>query len=316
MKSAKLSSWLALAAWLLVMTMAQACAAQIEKTPHNFAAGAGKDGRPANPCTFCHTPHNGTVNRALWNHSLPGTTYKLYESPTLKARVEQPTGASRLCLSCHDGTIALEQMQGPARTKAAGFSKGKSSLSKDLSDDHPISFRYDSTLALNRGELTDPAILSSRTRLDEAGEMQCTTCHDPHQEKNEKFLVVDNRSSQLCRTCHQMRGWQLSLHATSTAQVRASGLSASSAAHYSTVAENGCASCHRVHSAGRPHDLLNFDSESKSCFSCHTAGGSAKDLQREFRKFSAHPLEQSESIHNSKEDPRSMSRHVACSDCH
>ncbi|HEX7286733.1 MAG TPA: hypothetical protein VF532_11170, partial [Candidatus Angelobacter sp.] len=46
------------------------------------------------------------------------------------------------------------------------------------------------------------------------------------------------------------------------------------------------------------------------------AGGSAKDLQREFRKFSAHPLEQSESIHNSKEDPRSMSRHVACSDCH
>ena len=301
----------------LIFILSAPATAQVERTVHNLAApGVAEDGRPPNPCTYCHTPHNGASNRALWNRSMPARTYKLYESSTLKARLNQPTGASRLCLSCHDGTIALDDNPARARTKHAGVLRGKSSLGTNLSDDHPISFTFDSALAAARGELVDPTMLTSRTRLDETGQLQCTTCHNPHQDRNPKFLVMDNRFSQLCRTCHEMRGWSTSAHAVSTATWKGTGPNPWPHSEYHTVAENACANCHTAHSAGRPEALLNFDVESKNCFACHNGNGSSTDVQRDFRKFSAHPVEQTESIHSPKEDPRSMSRHVACGDCH
>jgi predicted CXXCH cytochrome family protein len=306
--------------FLMLLTLAAAgsgAAAQVEKTAHNLAGpGVTRDGRPANPCTFCHTPHNGAANRALWNRSLPGRVYKLYESPTLKARLNQPTGSSRLCLSCHDGAIALEENPAQSRSRSASGLRGKSSLGTNLADDHPISFAYNSALAMSRGELVDPAVLTSSTRLDETGQMQCTSCHDAHQDRNPKFLVMDDRLSQLCRACHDLRGWPSSVHAVSTASWKGVGPNPWAHSEYHTVAENGCANCHRVHSAGRPQALLNFDTESRNCLACHNGNGSSRDVQRELRKFSAHPVEQSETAHSPKEDPKSMSRHVACSDCH
>lgn len=302
---------------LLMIVFLGPAAAQVERTAHNLAApGVGPDGRPANPCYFCHTPHNGASNRALWNRSIPAHTYQLYESTTLKARLNQPTGASRLCLSCHDGTIALQENPAQTRPKQAGILRDKASLGTNLSDDHPISFTFDSALAMAKGELSDPAVLSSRTRLDETGQLQCTTCHDAHQDRNPKFLVIDNRFSQLCRACHELRGWSSSAHAVSTASWKGSGPSPWRHSAYNTVAENACANCHTPHSAGRPQALLNLETESRNCFACHNGNGSSKDVQREFRKFSTHPVEQSESVHNPKEDPRTMSRHVACGDCH
>jgi predicted CXXCH cytochrome family protein len=292
-------------------------AGQVEKTAHNLAGpSVGPDGRPVNPCYFCHTPHNGTANRALWNRSMPGRTYKLYESSTLKARLNQPTGSSRLCLSCHDGTIALDENPAQTRPKHAGPLRGKASLGTNLSDDHPVSFTYDSALAVAKGELVDPAVLASRTRLDETGQLQCTSCHDPHLDRNPKFLVMDNKFSQLCRNCHAMRGWASSVHATSTGKWKGAGLNPWIRSSFDTVAENACGNCHSAHSAGRPQALLNYDTESKNCFACHNGNGSSRDIEREFRKFSAHPVEQSESMHDAREDPRSMLRHVACGDCH
>src|ERR1041385_334859 len=58
-------------------------------------------------CIFCHTPHRATGEQPLWNHAGSAATYTPYSSSTLKAAVGQPTGASKLCLSCHDGTVAL-----------------------------------------------------------------------------------------------------------------------------------------------------------------------------------------------------------------
>ena len=59
-------------------------------------------------CIFCHIPHQqAPAARYLWNRSDPANAYIPYFSSTLKADVGQPTGASRMCLSCHDGTIAL-----------------------------------------------------------------------------------------------------------------------------------------------------------------------------------------------------------------
>jgi hypothetical protein len=40
----------------------------------------------------------------LWNGNETTTTFTMYSSATLQASMEgQPTGASRLCLSCRDG---------------------------------------------------------------------------------------------------------------------------------------------------------------------------------------------------------------------
>ena len=306
--------------WLLFLVLAVCAApsrAGVKGTAHDLSApGLGKDGRETNPCYFCHTPHNGVAPRALWNRSVPGHTYKLYESATLKATLNQPTGASRLCLSCHDGTIALDEDVKKPRPKNSGSLAGKNSLGTDLSDDHPISFRYDSALAGIRGELLVPALLPSNTALDETGQLQCTTCHDAHEDRNPKFLVMDNRFSRLCLACHQMKGWSTSVHALSTATWSGIALNPWEHTDYKTVAENSCANCHHVHSAGRPEGLLNFEKESKNCLACHNGSSSSKDVVRDFRKFSAHPVEQSESLHSPMEDPRGMSRHVACSDCH
>ena len=38
---------------------------------------------------------------------MPVTAYIPYSSSSLQAKPGQPTGTSKLCLSCHDGTIAL-----------------------------------------------------------------------------------------------------------------------------------------------------------------------------------------------------------------
>lgn len=302
-----------------VTLMAAPAPAQVEKTAHDLAAPSSTvNGNTANPCAFCHAPHNDNPERALWNHSVPGNSYKLYESSTLRATLSQPTGASRLCLSCHDGTIAVDDQRGRLRATRLGTISGKRSLGTDLSDDHPVSFTYDSALASKRGGLTDPSLLPFTTRLDEARQLQCTSCHDAHEERNPNFLVVDNRYSQLCVTCHQLKGWAPSAHAVSSATWRGAGISPWGESNYNTVAENGCANCHRVHSAGRPEWLLNFDREPRNCFVCHNGTGTSasKDVEREFRKFSAHPVEQSEWIHSPKEDPRYMVRHVSCSDCH
>ena len=63
-------------------------------------------------CVFCHTPHNAEASSPLWNKGLEPQTYQVYASPTSKVVQKlgitpQPSGPTKLCLSCHDGTIAL-----------------------------------------------------------------------------------------------------------------------------------------------------------------------------------------------------------------
>lgn len=307
---------------ILVLALAASpAAAGVERTVHNLTAtgpGALKSGETAGVCVFCHTPHNAQPTRALWNRELPGVTYRLYQSSTLEATLNQPTGSSRLCLSCHDGTIALGSLRVEPNGGQASLGplRGKASLGTDLSDDHPISFVYDSGLALRRGELADPVLLPKRVRLDATKQLQCTTCHDPHEDRYPKFLVMENRVSQLCVSCHQMRGWPSSVHATSPATWKGIGSNPWPHTDLRSVAENACMNCHRTHAAGRPQWLLNFAEEERNCLVCHNGAVASQDVGQEFRKFSAHPVEATEWVHHPREEPFSMSRHVTCTDCH
>jgi predicted CXXCH cytochrome family protein len=307
----------------LVVALASAlpAGAGIERTRHNLtAAGSGRfrGGPQANLCTFCHTPHNAKATRALWNHELPAQTYTLYESSTLEAQLQQPTGSSRLCLSCHDGTIALGALVEHPEP-SLGPLTGPAVLGTDLSDDHPISFVYDRVLASHRQGLADPSTLVGAVKIDETGQMQCTSCHDPHSDRYPNFLVTDVEYSRLCVTCHGLQFWQDSAHATSSAMTKGAGPLPGWG--FPKVAENGCASCHRTHNAEHPVRLLRSTTEEGVCLGCHSTGAASglvaeKDIGAEFLKPSTHPIAAYTDVHDPAENPLAMPVHVECVDCH
>src|SRR5215831_18282178 len=98
---------------ILVLTLlsAPAPAASIVHSKHNLSVaspGTIKAKSETDLCIFCHTVHRTTGQTPLWSHTMSSVSnYVIYSSPTLKATVGQPDGSSRLCLSCHDGTVAL-----------------------------------------------------------------------------------------------------------------------------------------------------------------------------------------------------------------
>ncbi len=179
--------------------------------PHDFSQQGWSGG---SVCVVCHTPHGAdtTVSNApLWNHRLSSQTYTLYSSATLTATdVGQPTGSSKLCLSCHDGTVALDSFGG---ADGSTFMQGSKAVGAgaDLADDHPISFVYDSALASRDGALHDPAAQSSglggtiEQDLLENRRLECGSCHDVHDgDAANHLLRVSLGGSMLCLTCHDM----------------------------------------------------------------------------------------------------------------
>lgn len=190
---------LALAALALALALPARLAdaqriADVRGTRHNLsAAGPGTTraaaGGTSEVCVFCHTPHGATkadeggatLRAPLWNRRVPaGTTYTPYTSSTLDAQHivdgfdSQPGGSSKLCLSCHDGTLAIGNVNvlngqtgatipmtgtGPGGTmppgqgSASGFTRF---LGTDLRNDHPISVTFDAALAARDGELRSP----------------------------------------------------------------------------------------------------------------------------------------------------------------
>lgn len=304
-----------------VLLGASVARAAIATTVHNLSAtgpGTVKAAGAGELCVFCHTPHSASMTRALWNRDLPPVTYNLYASSTLEATLKQPTGASRLCLSCHDGTTALGNLRVPpaAGPVSLGPLTGRASLGTDLSDDHPVSFLYDAGLALRQGQLVDPAALPKVLRLDSTQQLQCTACHEPHDDRYRKFLRMDDRGAALCSACHKQRNWGGSTHATSPATWSGTGTNPWPNTPYTTVSDSGCESCHRAHAAARPPRLLSNAQERAVCLVCHSGSVASKNLDPEFLKTSAHPITSTDWTHEPREDPNTMARHVTCTDCH
>jgi predicted CXXCH cytochrome family protein len=260
---------------------------------------------------------------------MSSAAYTPYSSATLKATVGQPTGSSRLCLSCHDGTVAL----GMVNSRGAGIAMnsttmpaGPSNLGTDLSSDHPVSFTYDAALVTANGNLHDPAALGTEVRLDRAGQLQCTSCHDPHNNQFGNFLVVDNTGSALCLTCHTVAPATSASHVASTLPLPAELAAAinppqtgraKKVAVKATVASAGCSSCHVPHTAASKQSLMRFSSPEKNCMPCHSGAGPGKNIGVEMNKFSRHPMKLAADTHSAQEDIiNPPTRHVTCADCH
>jgi predicted CXXCH cytochrome family protein len=294
----------------------------IAATKHNLTVSGPGPIRVAGQtevCKFCHTPHAANPIAPLWNRYDPGAYYKTYESSTLVAKVGQPTGSSRLCLSCHDGTIALTQTYNSRNAPGTSIfitSADRGYIGTDLSDDHPISFLYDSSLAAQKGQLLDPAMLPRQLALDPGRQLQCTTCHDPHDDKFGKFLTMDNSESRMCQTCHRITGWTSSSHSTSPASLAMAQGDKWDNIRATTVRGAACESCHRPHSAGGRQRLLRRELEKDNCLSCHDGTVASKNIAAALQRVSAHPVGKAPGVHDPTENPRTMSPHVECADCH
>lgn len=185
--------------------------AVITGSAHDFTATAWAGGEI---CLPCHTPHNakqGVDNLVpLWNHDVTATVFTLYTSPTgtLDAgALGQPAGVSKACLSCHDGTVGLDAYG--TNVPVPTMIVASRNLGTDLSNDHPISFTYDTALSVADGELfdpaTDPSGLGGTIQNDMlfADQLECGSCHDVHNTPgNATLLRISNAGSALCLTCH------------------------------------------------------------------------------------------------------------------
>ena len=157
-------------------------------------------------CNGCHTPHNAEAlpGVPLWNGSETTTTFVMYSSDTFQGTADgQPSGNSKLCLSCHDG----------ANPNFAWMNPDHSFGSDELANSHPISFVYDSALATQDGALKDPSEASTlggtilEDLLDPESKVQCASCHDVHTSGVGNSLLRgydygSQHGPELCRMCH------------------------------------------------------------------------------------------------------------------
>jgi predicted CXXCH cytochrome family protein len=207
---------------LALVTVAVApTGADITGSAHDLADELGVD----DLCFVCHTPHNAVDPAAsgldyapLWNHEVGSTVYTLYSSATLDHTPGQPDGSSKLCLSCHDGSVAVDNFGGvttgtifvsdamfdgpPGSSVGAARDFGTS-----LDNDHPVSFLYDPVATADPeiypSTATTPIGGTIASRLLVDGKVQCSSCHDVHDvDGNPHLLVIDNSGSGLCLTCH------------------------------------------------------------------------------------------------------------------
>ena len=201
---------------LLLGTGGDATASIIDSKHNLSSSGPGpvKATSETEMCVFCHTPHGGDQDAGapLWNRALSNATYIPYLSSSMDA--SEPPGdpgkSSKVCLSCHDGTLAIGTVGNlngkPANIAMSGTTNGlmpdgtlakgtgyTRNLGVDMTNDHPISFIYDNTLTSNDGELRAPPVTSGLATIVgnrsfgvkpvfplEDGQIQCPTCHDPH----------------------------------------------------------------------------------------------------------------------------------------
>jgi len=173
---------------LFLLLAGDASAAGIADTRHNLGSAANAiSGRnqvtdTAEICVFCHTPHGGDTNAPapLWNKRLGvngapagGGTYTTYDSlqtPSLDGTVAAVGSISIACLSCHDGTQAMDNIinapgsggvvanggdgvndgqdgrgftwSGSTVSAAGRLNGGAALIGTDLSNDHPIGIQY------------------------------------------------------------------------------------------------------------------------------------------------------------------------------
>jgi len=192
--------------------------AGIVGSAHDFSVFGWSNGEI---CTVCHTPHNaiGAESAPLWGHTLSTAAYQVYQSvysaprDTIYAQgvIHSPGPESIVCLSCHDGTIAVDSFGGNV---GSSYVSGAKLIGTDLRDDHPIGVEWshqvvwkNTTANCTKCHINIPMPFDKMPlpffKGTGVARMECSTCHDPHNgDSNEMLLRKSNVGSSLCLHCH------------------------------------------------------------------------------------------------------------------
>jgi predicted CXXCH cytochrome family protein len=285
----------------------------ISATKHNLSVsgpGTVKSTNETQICIFCHVPHRGAGGAPAGSAS-----YTPYASSTLVSpQPGQPSGATRICLSCHDGTIAPGGSLGR-------LPDGPSNVGLDLRFSHPVSFVPTATPSSARPRPT--------TRC---GSTPPGGCSAPRATIRTSPIAIPSRRSSWSRTTADRR-----CAPPATSRRRGSTRRTNSRRVPSTPATarapatppwptTAAGSCHRSHAAGTSSRLLDAP-EPQLCLRCHDGRVAATDVSSDFAKAYVHPVLLGAAGHDAAEGPgspthalpetsASQARHVACSDCH
>jgi predicted CXXCH cytochrome family protein len=180
--------------------------ATIAGGPHDLSNGSAVRNADATvngqTCVFCHVPHSGSTNLPLWNRSNPsGAAYQVDKSSTSAAVATAAgvaSGISGACLSCHDGTIAMDVVTNvnglpfgtaptngnvaftPGPNRKAVYANGTGGtanvmsgglpfLGSDLRNDHPVAVVYQTALTADPGHYTPVTQVGARIYINGSG---------------------------------------------------------------------------------------------------------------------------------------------------
>ncbi len=161
----------------------------------------------ANFCTNCHQKtsstrfemHASAAGKAHqgWSTTSRARTFESTESTDQSIARQFAVNEGQSCVTCHDNVIASAALHSSTRSSSGFDSTGRSM-------GHPVAVAYSDG---GRGKganstLRGAGLLDQRIRLFD-GKVECATCHNLYsQEKS--LLVMSNRGSQLCASCHDM----------------------------------------------------------------------------------------------------------------
>lgn len=200
----------------------------IQNTPHDMSAGSLTPAMAARAltetqlCIHCHTPHGAQGGDLLWQRATPVWTrgWAVLTTATGTLLPADISMESKRCLSCHDGTIALGEVNNRGEG-APGviemtrpvprpvFLVGNGPAGNEMLNNHPVSIPYAGQTyngmvsgAQARGGLGDyypPTEVACRSpsgfctgastlgvfinlRGDTFGRLgiECNSCHEPH----------------------------------------------------------------------------------------------------------------------------------------
>jgi predicted CXXCH cytochrome family protein len=197
----------------LALILASPAAANIAGSKHDFSgqswANAGQFGS-GTVCGTCHTPHHGTSAFALWNREIienSGYADNLITAYNTEWGI--PDGPSLLCLSCHDGTVALDNFGGmtDGSVYIDEYPDGKQiGDGVTLSGEHPISVLYDETVGDGDEFFPVASVLGTNLRLyglSGSEKIECGSCHDVHNKNVElSTMLLRMPKNTICQACH------------------------------------------------------------------------------------------------------------------
>jgi len=205
--------------------------------PHNAIAAKGLTGYTAGKGTVGNA-YTGTLEYSpLWNRTLSPTTFTGYNNGIMMGGASiagsdkrhalnaadaggaKIAGVSLLCMSCHDGVVAMNAYsQTSGSSQNAGVGTGGKITSTagfkgDMNNHHPMGFNYQ-TVQTADAEIAATNVVMVPGTSTTIGDllygtnktMECVTCHDVHNTQNqtnaERFLWRSNNESNFCLTCH------------------------------------------------------------------------------------------------------------------